>query len=129
MKVIFKVANIGSLATSNKTSAGYFSFRLSDGTNGASYGVARYGSASAAVKSRVQTTSDLSWSNNATADQEHTVQMDVVNGKQTIILDGSTIVENADVNTSWMIDCGIYAYQHNSNPTDVYIKSIEFECE
>jgi hypothetical protein len=128
-KFTFKAIDVGYLLTNNTSSQGHMAFRLSNGTNGASFGIARYGSSSAAVKCRYQTSSSLTWGPEVSLNEWHTVEITIENNKQKITMDDSVIIENANLGSSYVTSNRINFALSDSNVVDIYIKSIEYTTD
>lgn len=126
--VEFMIVDIGYFSTSNTTSPGQLYFHLTDGTNSCFAGFCRYGANNADVKIRTATGSSVAYQDVVSLNTWHTLRMIVSSGKQTISLDGTNVISDADLAT--LSDYGntskVRCAEAASNPTEVYIR--KFEC-
>jgi hypothetical protein len=129
LKVVFKIASISYYAAETTTSAtGVFVFRISNGSSGTNAGFAKYGSVSASPRLRRVVGSTAAWDGETfTMDEWHTLEIINENSKQTIKIDGTVIVNNANLSTSYTTANAIYLFgNNNSIPLEVYINEMEY---
>lgn len=133
LKIVFKIIDMSWVVASN-VHPGWVKFQTAkddDSSTASAFGFARTGSTTGTLNLRYEV-------NNApvteaiTVNEWHTILIENTSTTQTITLDG-TVIANAvspaayaasyGVMNAFTFDCG------NTNPNDIYINSIELECD
>lgn len=129
MIVEFKIADIGWFSSNNTSGDGVFGMEIADSSNGSDVGICRVGSNSATPKFRTRTAATVTSRIDVSLNAWHTIEIRYENGKQTTILDGTSVLTNADPSNATSL-WGAYSYitftQSNTNALDFYIRKVEF---
>ena len=135
IRVQFKIVDVGWYSTGNTTDYGVGTFRLgafdSENSSGSfgTFGFARDGSKTADVKPRLASETGYTWYNTAiNLNEWHEAGISVSNNKQTVTLDGNTIMSAQDLKASVYSSCAtsLQFSQTKTNPIDVYVRLVEF---
>lgn len=130
IKAVLRIISLSPNGASNTDSTGYDVFAIGRGSNMASLGFARYGTNTAQPKLRYQNATGVAWgSNNIALNSEHTLEITVENGQQTIVFDGATVLTSGPLGIKGRIGTGFGFTAHNSVVNEIYIKSIEFTTD
>lgn len=130
IKFQIRVNDLPYVAQSNTSAAGIIRFRLSNGTNGAQFGLCRNQSATGDIIIRyvVGSTATPVTSYPLSAGW-HTIEGIAENGKQTIKLDDVEVVSNANLSTSYTTanQMLLFGNGRTANTIDIDIKLIEYK--
>ena len=109
------------------TNLGNVQFRVSDGEKGMNVGFAKYSNAATGVcpRYKVGTTDTVSNQNSFAMNEWHTLVATFENGKQTIVVDETTIVTNANPATQYTTYSAVYFSAISSGDVNVDISSYE----
>jgi hypothetical protein len=130
IKATIRLVSLSPTGTSNVDSTGYDVFAIGKESNMASLGFARYGGNTAQPRLRYQNATGVTWgSDNISLNTDHTLELTVENGKQSIVFDGNTILSNGDLGIRGRIGTGFGFSANNSVVNEIYIKSIEFTTD
>lgn len=129
LKIRFKIISIINLATSNTTGNGAIQLRISDGTSGSKICFARYGDASASPRIRYAVGSAFVWdANNISTGEWHELEVINENGKQSIMLDGESVVSDESLSTSYTTANKLFVFGYPTD-LDIRISNIEYRWQ
>ena len=127
VKYRIKVASIGYNVASTDTSNGLIAFRLSDGTKGASVGLAKYDSLDGDLKLRPNVGNVATWANSITMNEWHDIIIICQNDKQTVTVDGNAVVTDEAPSTLYTTDTKLIVFTSPSNNCEYYLDSITYK--
>ena len=126
LKLVFRINQIG--WTNSNTSVGQMTFRLGSENGGTHMGFIRVGSSgSANVKLCYYVGNTLIQTQNVSTETWHTLTVTIANGKQSIKLDDTDVLTEANLSTSYSTANRMYLFGNNtSNGLNVDIKELEY---
>lgn len=133
----FKFTQLAYYGTTNTGSPGEFAINIRDVTkaHGSTVGFARDGSTTASIKIRTSSVSDSTIEKGATVSLNtwHTLDIVIAEGTQTVLLDETAILTNANLSTGFnnyfaQGTC-IGVSSHASSTSTIYIRSIEYSAD
>ena len=127
----FKIINTGYYASGNTTSPGVLMFYASDGEKGSMVGFARDNSATGAMKIRTSVGATVTKGATVSLNEWHTLDIVIANGKQTVTLDNTAVITNADLTTGksgYSANTCIGFSTNQTADTDFYIRNVQYSA-